>query len=127
MTNGKSETTESPLTPGNDDSSARNSAQKRMQRGDKTESTEIVNTQTPFQNVHQKAITRGLREYFDKVTSEPIPDEFLHILKKMDAREVGECPHLPRRRRLTHRKILPRARPIRTRPTQKHFAMALSR
>jgi hypothetical protein len=33
---------------------------------------------------HQKAITQGLRKFFDAVASEPVPDEFMDILKKMD-------------------------------------------
>ncbi len=33
---------------------------------------------------HQKAITRGLREFFDRVAAEPVPDEFVDILRRMD-------------------------------------------
>jgi len=33
---------------------------------------------------HQKAITRGLRKFFDTVASEPVPDEFMDLLRKMD-------------------------------------------
>lgn len=33
---------------------------------------------------HQKAITRGLRKFFDTVASEPVPDEFMSLLRKMD-------------------------------------------
>lgn len=33
---------------------------------------------------HQKAITRGLRTFFDSVAAEPVPDEFMAILRKMD-------------------------------------------
>ena len=33
---------------------------------------------------HQKAITRGLRKFFDTVAAEPVPDEFIAILRKMD-------------------------------------------
>jgi len=33
---------------------------------------------------HQKAITRGLRSFFDAVASEPVPDEFMAMLRKMD-------------------------------------------
>jgi len=32
----------------------------------------------------QKAITRGLRKFFDTVAAEPVPDEFVALLKKMD-------------------------------------------
>jgi hypothetical protein len=33
---------------------------------------------------HQKAITRGLRTFFDSVAAEPVPDEFMDLLRKMD-------------------------------------------
>ncbi|GAA0530356.1 hypothetical protein FHS83_002543 [Rhizomicrobium palustre] len=33
---------------------------------------------------HQKAITRGLKRFYDDVASEPVPDEFMALLKKMD-------------------------------------------
>jgi hypothetical protein len=33
---------------------------------------------------HQKAITRGLRTFFDSVAAEPVPDEFMNLLRKMD-------------------------------------------
>ena len=38
---------------------------------------------------HQKAITQGLRKFFDSVASEPVPDEFLDLLKKMDDGKGG--------------------------------------
>lgn len=93
MTDGKREnrgTAKTPVTPDKKDGPVMNAPQKRLQRGDKTENTESSNMPKPFQDVHQKAITRGLREYFDKVASEPIPDEFLDILKKMDAGDGGK-------------------------------------
>jgi hypothetical protein len=33
---------------------------------------------------HQKAITQGLRKFFDTVAAEPVPDEFMTLLRKMD-------------------------------------------
>ena len=33
---------------------------------------------------HQKAITWGLRKFFDSVSAEPVPDEFMELLRKMD-------------------------------------------
>jgi len=39
------------------------------------------------QRAHQKAITQGLRTFFDAVASEPVPDEFFELLKKMDDRK----------------------------------------
>jgi hypothetical protein len=38
---------------------------------------------------HQKAITQGLRKFFDSVAAEPVPDEFLDLLKKMDDGKGG--------------------------------------
>ena len=38
---------------------------------------------------HQKAIGQGLRKFFNAVVSEPIPDEFLVLLQKMDADKQG--------------------------------------
>jgi hypothetical protein len=38
---------------------------------------------------HQKAITQGLRKFFDTVAAEPVPDEFLELLKKMDDEKGG--------------------------------------
>ena len=33
---------------------------------------------------HQKAITKGLRKFYDTVAAEPVPDEFMALLRKMD-------------------------------------------
>ncbi|MDE2184093.1 MAG: hypothetical protein KGJ78_13830 [Alphaproteobacteria bacterium] len=33
---------------------------------------------------HQKAITQGLRQFFDAVAAEPVPEEFKDLLKKLD-------------------------------------------
>jgi hypothetical protein len=38
---------------------------------------------------HQKAITQGLRKFFDSVAAEPIPAEFLDLLKRMDEEKGG--------------------------------------
>jgi Anti-sigma factor NepR len=35
----------------------------------------------------QKAITQGLRRFFDSVASEPVPDEFMAILQKIDGKK----------------------------------------
>jgi hypothetical protein len=37
--------------------------------------------------VRQRAIGRELRRIYDSVVKEPIPDEFLLLLQKIDARE----------------------------------------
>jgi hypothetical protein len=34
--------------------------------------------------MHQKAIAQGLRKYFDSVAAEPIPEDFLDLLAKLD-------------------------------------------
>ena len=36
---------------------------------------------------HQKAITLGLRKFFDTVSAEPVPDEFMDLLRKMDEQD----------------------------------------
>ncbi len=38
---------------------------------------------------HQKAITQGLRNFFDSVAAEPVPDEFMSLLRKMDEGNAG--------------------------------------
>lgn len=37
---------------------------------------------------HQKAITRGLRNFFDSVAAEPVPDDFMDLLRKIDEGSV---------------------------------------
>ena len=37
----------------------------------------------------QRAISHGLRQFFDSVVSEPIPDEFVELLKKIDQEKSG--------------------------------------
>jgi hypothetical protein len=37
--------------------------------------------------VHQEAILHGLRKFFDSVASEPIPDDFVALLEKLDVEE----------------------------------------
>ena len=39
----------------------------------------------------QKAITQGLRRFFDSVASEPVPDEFMAILQKIDGKKDGDA------------------------------------
>jgi hypothetical protein len=40
--------------------------------------------------VRQRAIGRELRRIYDGVAKEPVPDEFLSILQKMDVREEDD-------------------------------------
>jgi hypothetical protein len=42
--------------------------------------------------VRQRAIGRELRRIFDNVVKEPVPDDFLTILQKMDEHEDDEEP-----------------------------------
>ena len=42
--------------------------------------------------VRQRAIGRELRRVFDDVVKEPVPDEFLTILHKLDARDGDDDP-----------------------------------
>ncbi len=40
--------------------------------------------------LRQQAIGVKLRQMFDQVVNEPVPDEFLDILKRADARKAGD-------------------------------------
>lgn len=40
--------------------------------------------------LRQQAIGVKLRQMFDQVVNEPVPDEFLDILKRADRRKAGE-------------------------------------
>jgi hypothetical protein len=55
-----------------------------------TSAGERVSPKNNDRRAHQKAITQGLRKFFDSVASEPVPDEFLEILKKMDDGKGGD-------------------------------------
>jgi len=39
----------------------------------------------------QKAITQGLRKFFDSVASEPVPDEFMALLHKIDGKKESDA------------------------------------
>ena len=41
--------------------------------------------------LRQQAIGVRLRQMFDEVVSEPVPDEFLQILRKADEKRSGEA------------------------------------
>lgn len=41
--------------------------------------------------LRQQAIGVRLRQMFDEVVNEPVPDEFLDILRKADKRSTGDC------------------------------------
>jgi hypothetical protein len=40
--------------------------------------------------LRQQAIGVKLRQMFDQVVNEPVPEEFLEILKRADARKAGQ-------------------------------------
>lgn len=40
--------------------------------------------QSQVHKAQQKAITQGLRRFFNAVAAEPVPDEFVELLKKLD-------------------------------------------
>ncbi|HEY7978035.1 MAG TPA: NepR family anti-sigma factor [Rhizomicrobium sp.] len=51
-------------------------------------------TRTPKPQTHraqQKAITQGLRKFFDTVASEPVPDEFMALLQKIDGKKESDA------------------------------------
>ena len=60
---------------------------------EKTESTATEEAKSVVSHgdrrAHQKAIGQGLRKFFNAVASEPIPDEFLILLQKMDGDKEG--------------------------------------
>ena len=41
------------------------------------------------QKAQQKAITQGLRRFFNSVAAEPVPDEFIELLKKLDEEKTA--------------------------------------
>lgn len=57
-----------------------------QKRADDAEASSSKAAKAKDRRIQQKAIGNGLREYFDSVVAEPIPDEFLALLKKMDGR-----------------------------------------
>ena len=51
-------------------------------------------TRAPKPQTHraqQKAITQGLRKFFDSVASEPVPDEFMALLQKIDGKKDADA------------------------------------
>jgi len=61
-----------------------------MTAGDPTVTSGRPGSRTPRPQTHraqQKAITQGLRKFFDSVASEPVPDEFMALLQKIDGKK----------------------------------------
>lgn len=54
---------------------------------DEKKARESSSMDQSIEDAQHKAITHGLRKFFDNVAAEPIPDEFLVLLKKMDDNE----------------------------------------
>jgi hypothetical protein len=53
-----------------------------------------MGSRTPKPQTHraqQKAITQGLRKFFDTVASEPVPDEFMALLQKIDGKKESDA------------------------------------
>jgi hypothetical protein len=44
----------------------------------------VPTEQMQAQKAQQKAITQGLRRFFNSVAAEPVPDEFVELLRKLD-------------------------------------------
>ena len=44
--------------------------------------------------INQEAIGEGLRRLFDEVVNEPVPDEFLELLRRADERLAAGGPDL---------------------------------
>jgi hypothetical protein len=45
--------------------------------------------QRAISRAQQRVISQGLRQFFDTVVSEPIPDEFVELLKRIDEEKNG--------------------------------------
>lgn len=63
------------------DSTGPTSRRKTPSQGDATESEEA--------RLRQQAIGVKLRHMFDEVVNEPVPDEFLEILRRADEASAG--------------------------------------
>ena len=65
---------------------------KQQPRSAKTRPAEAAQAGADEARLRQQAIGVGLRQMFDQVVNEPVPDEFLDILRSADARrkEAGE-------------------------------------
>jgi len=46
---------------------------------------------TQDRRAQQRAISQGLRQFFDTVASEPIPDEFVELLRRIDEGNEGKA------------------------------------
>jgi Anti-sigma factor NepR len=46
---------------------------------------DLIDPKAAARKAQQKAITRGLRKFFDAVAAEPVPEDFLDLLHKLDA------------------------------------------
>lgn len=59
-----------------------------------TNATGRQGTRGPKPQTHraqQKAITQGLRRFFDSVASEPVPEEFMALLQKIDGKKDADA------------------------------------
>ncbi|MGN6147945.1 MAG: NepR family anti-sigma factor [Rhizomicrobium sp.] len=62
--------------------------------GDPNATMSRAGTRGPKPQTHraqQKAITQGLRRFFDSVASEPVPDEFMALLQKIDGKKDADA------------------------------------
>ena len=60
----------------------------------RTDAAQKSAARTPRPQTHraqQKAITQGLRKFFDTVASEPVPDEFMNLLKQIDGKKDADA------------------------------------
>jgi hypothetical protein len=51
--------------------------------------TAVPGLKAQDKRAQQRVISQGLRQFFDNVVSEPIPDEFVALLQKMDEEKTG--------------------------------------
>ena len=75
-------------TKGGDDASAADSEKMIEQR--QSDMRRKSDPSLDEARLRQQAIGVKLRQMFDQVVNEPVPDEFLDILKRADARKAGD-------------------------------------
>ena len=66
--------------------SRRNMIEQHPMRRSRSKSTSLDEAR-----LRQQAIGVRLRQMFDEVVSEPVPDEFLQILRKADEKRSGDA------------------------------------
>jgi hypothetical protein len=66
-------------------------AMQAGETGGASGSTSASGLKTQDRRAQQRAISQGLRQFFDTVASEPIPDEFVELLRRIDEGNEGKA------------------------------------